>query len=225
MTRRPALSPGASGVTPRPRQFSILLAASDAVAERVSSVEAGMLIPAGAVVRGSLLSTFVDEVARWGSPVPPEGRRVCPTVPAALKADTVLIGSSEPTTDPDELVGWMTELIELFPMVEQAFGDDGQLVSLVVRVPFDDGLVGSKVVEVAHHAMKSEALDNGLLPGEFGRELRGGGTRFVDIETRRSAVGETLVLRKLVPADRKYVRDRTEWRERYERQFGQGRST
>ncbi len=225
MTGRSTTRPAASEVTRRSRRFSILLATSDAVADRVSSGEPGMLIPAGAVVKGSLLGAFVDEIARWGAAVPPAGRRVCPFVPAALNANAVLIGSSEPTEDTDELVSWVIELIELFPLVEEAFGEDGQLVSLVLRVPFDDGVVGSEIVETAHHNVESLALDHGLLPGEFGREIRGSGTRFVDIETRRSAVGETLVLRKLLPADRKYVVGRMEWRERYERRFSRGRAT
>lgn len=222
---RSSASLAVAKMTRRPRHFSVVLAASDAVAERVSYGEPGMFIPAGAVVGGSVLSAFVDEIARWGFQIPPEGRRICPVVPTALEANAVLIGSTEPTDDPDELVGWVTELIDLFPLVEQAFGEAGQLVSLVIRVPFDDGFVGSQVVETAHHAVKSAALDRGLLPGEFGRQIRGGGTRFIDTETRRSAVGETLVLRKLLPADRKYVMDRPEWRERYERRFDRGRST
>lgn len=208
-----------------PRRFSILLSASDDLAKRVSAGEPGMLIPAVDVVPGSVLTPFVEEIARWGLPARPGAKRICPFVPAALKANAVLIGSTEATEDTTELVRWVIELIGLFPLVEQAFGEQGQLVSLVVRVPFDDGILGSRLVEAAHHMVKSTALEHGLLPGEFGRGLAGGGTRFPEVETRRSQVGETLVVRKLLPVDGKYVIDRPEWVSRFEQRFNQEAST
>lgn len=201
-------------------RWSVLLHASPAEAERVATGAPYVLAPAATMSRSSLLGKVVEECAvRWG--VVPEGgdSPICPHLHASLQKRAVWVGSVPPMPDALALKSAFMPILDMFDALEAVSGS--RLTSVVVVVPFDDEAHGSSIVETAHRAVKSAALERGLLPGEFGRTLAGPGSRYADISTRKSEVAEYLALRRLLRQDRKYCDHEPTWLRRFEAMFGE----
>ncbi len=103
----------------------------------------------------------------------------------------------------------MRSVVEVFPGVQRAMGEHATLTSLVVAVPFEDPAHGTRMIEQAHREVKPEAVAAGVMVGEFGRLLGGGGSRYPEIRTRRSMRFEFFAIRTLLltGADSKYMTD------------------
>jgi hypothetical protein len=120
--------------------------------------------------------------------------------------------------DPIALQSALMPMLDLFDGLEAVSGT--RLTSIIIVVPFADPASGSAIVEATHRAIKSAALDRGLLPGEFGRTLTGPGSRYTHIATRKSEIGEYIALRRLLRQDRKYCDREPQWLDRFETTFG-----
>jgi len=165
-----------------------------------------VLVPAGMIPASSPLGALVADLDRYREPSMPGGKRICPRLEQARVDDTVLIGMTTTPADAPELADTWRSLVRSFPTAQRCVGGDPHLVSLVLVVPFADPVAGSALVDEAHALVKPFAISHGTLPGEFGRELSGAGTRFPHVETRRSIAAEYIVVRALlVGADAKYI--------------------
>jgi hypothetical protein len=187
--------------------ITMCITASSALAAAVGAGDLlDVLVPASTLPPASFAGRVVADFDRYIKPDMPGGMRICPRLLAARAADVVLVGVTPTPRKASELADTWRGLIRMFPKVEQACGTDGALASLVLVVPFVDPVKGSKLVEAAHRMVKTSAIENGTLPGEFGRDLRGFGTRFGHVETRRSTSAEYIVVRRLLEgADLKYM--------------------
>jgi hypothetical protein len=165
-----------------------------------------MLVPSSAVLPDSPLGALVDECRRWGSPAPGERMKICPRLPASLAANATFLGAVPPEPEtPERLAAQLMPALEAFGRLRAHLGSAGHLASIVVWVPCADAEHGSSVVEAAHRMIKSAALRSRMIPGEFGRCLHGGGTRFPEVATRQSLVGEYIAVRELLAVDGKYM--------------------
>lgn len=201
-------------------KWSVLLHASAAEAQRVAEGAPYILAPAAAMSPSSLVGQVVQECAdRWGA-VPEGGDSpICPHLQASLKKRAVWVGSVPEKPDALALKSAFMPILDLFDVLEAVSGS--RLASVIVVVPFADAARGSSIIEAAHRAVKSDALDRGLLPGEFGRTLAGPGSRYAHIATRKSEVAEYLAVRRLLHQDRKYCEYEPQWLRRFEAMFGQ----
>jgi len=194
-------------IAPVVKPLTVCITADPAVARAVGFGElTNTLVPASAIPVDAPMRYLIWDYSRFGIRDMPGEHVICQFVPKAEEADVIFVGSMPSPDGVDDLVEKMRAAIGVFPNVQRANGEDGQLTSLVVGVPFDDPVSGSRMIEAAHHLVKPEAVAHGTMVGEFGRELSGPGTRFEHIETRRSMYQEFFVVRALlVGPDSKYM--------------------
>jgi hypothetical protein len=199
--------------------WSVLLHASPIESARVSAGVPYTLVSANGLRAASLLGRVVGECEhRWGS-TPPGGHvPICPHIRASLQRRAVWVGCVEPMPDPASLSQAVLPILDLFDGLEAISGKT--LTSVVIVVPYVDPVAGSAIVESTQRAIKSAALQCALLPGEFGRKLDGPGSRYPDIATRKSEVGEYLAIRRVLRQDRKYCEREPLWLDQFEAIFG-----
>ncbi len=116
----------------------------------------------------------------------------------------------------------MDEMIERFVALPPLTGADAQLRTLVVVFVDVDPRDAARVVIAAHHDLKNRCTERGLMVGEFAPGYRLPSTRNASVNVGE-APAPVLVLRHMLPSDRRFLKGEDQWLAAWAVRFGADR--
>lgn len=186
----------------------------------------------GVVVRADALGTpttsgTVTAVDAWirrvvGARHPLLARVVCPFVSPALERRTLYYAPVDGCRSSEDVVAVMDVLVERFVALPPLIGSDTRLRTLVAIFVDVGASDGERIVIGAHRELKDRSTERGLMVGEFAPGYRLASTRDARVNVGESPV-PVLVLRHMLPSDRRFLAAEDRWVAAWAKRFGADR--